>query len=210
MTTMAPVTTHDRRSSSRGGQKPGWIVIARHGQPDADRTVKLTANQYVDWWSAYDRTGLKAGETPPDCLLHYGNSADVVFASTLPRAIRTAEAAAPGKQIILDPIFVEAPLPPPQIPGLRTPELWGAWARASWWFGNHKGQESRQQAELRAEAAAATLISRALRGENVLLCAHGWFNRMMRPALRNQGWREIENKGDRYWSHRRYEYDKVK
>jgi hypothetical protein len=39
----------------------------------------------------------------------------------------------------------------------------------------------------------------------VLLCAHGWFNRMMRPVLRKQGWREIEDGGDAYWSYRRYE-----
>jgi|CXWL01.1.fsa_nt_gi broad specificity phosphatase PhoE len=204
MTTMAPLKTHDRRSAASAGTAPGWIVIARHGQPDADRTVRLTSRQYVDWWSAYDRTGLKAGEVPPECLLVHGREADVVFASTLPRAMRTAEAAAPGKDIITDPVFVEAPLPPPNIPGLRTPGLWGAWARVSWWFGNAAGLETRQQAELRAEAAVATLTARALRGENVMLCAHGWFNRMMRPVLRAQGWREVENKGDRYWSHRRY------
>lgn len=209
MTTMAPPETHDRRSASRAGPAsgliaPGSIVIARHGRPDCDRTVKLTWKQYIDWWSAYDRSGLAAGQTPPPELVAHGRAADVVFASTLPRAIRTAEAAAPGKAIVTDEVFVEAPLPPPPIPGLRTAGPWGAWARAAWWFGRAAGGETRQQAELRAQAAVATLTARALRGENVLLCAHGWFNRMMRPVLRAQGWREIENRGDTYWSHRTY------
>jgi broad specificity phosphatase PhoE len=78
-------------------------------------------------------------------------------------------------------------------------------ARIAWWFGRHDGMESRQEAEVRAEAAVATLTAQALRGQNVVLCAHGWFNRMMRPVLRRQGWREVEDKGDQYWSYRRYE-----
>jgi hypothetical protein len=28
---------------------------------------------------------------------------------------------------------------------------------------------------------------------------------MMRPILHAQGWREVENGGDSYWSYRRYE-----
>jgi broad specificity phosphatase PhoE len=201
MTTMAPAETLDRRSAARVGS----IVIARHGQPDADRTVPLTWRQYIDWWSAYDRTGLMAGETPPPELIEYAREADVIFASTIPRAIRTAEAVAQGKAIIQDPVFVEAPLPPPPIPGKRSPRTWGVWARISWWLGRHAGGESRGAAELRAQAAAATLTARALRGENVLLCAHGWFNRMMRPVLLAQGWRCVEDGGDTYWSFRRYE-----
>jgi broad specificity phosphatase PhoE len=205
MTIMAPTKTRDRRSAQRTGPASGFIVVARHGQPDADRTVKLTWRQYVDWWGAYDRTGLKAGETPPKKLLEYAQKADVVFSSTLPRAIHTAEAAAPGKVITPDPVFIEAPLPPPPLPGKHTPGAWGVWARCAWWLGRHDGQESRTEAEMRAEAATATLTARALRGENVLLCAHGWFNRMMRPILKRQGWREVEDGGDRYWSYRRYE-----
>lgn len=201
MTTMAPAETLDRRSAARVGS----IVIARHGEPDADRTVALTWRQYIDWWSAYDRTGLKPGDAPPPALIERARQADVIFSSTIPRAIKTAEAVAGGKPIIQDPVFVEAPLPPPPIPGRRSPRVWGVWSRISWWLGRHDGAESRRAAELRAEAAAATLTARALRGENVLLCAHGWFNRMMRPVLLSQGWRCVEDGGDLYWSFRRYE-----
>ena len=40
----------------------------------------------------------------------------------------------------------------------------------------------------------------------VLACAHGWFNRMMRPHLREAGWQCIRDGGDTYWSYRQYEY----
>lgn len=201
MTTMAPEETLDRRSVARVGS----IVIARHGQPDADRKVKITWREYIEWWEGYDRANLRAGQTPPVKLLEHGREADVIFASTLPRAIRTAEAVAQGKPVVTDPVFIEAPLPPPPMIGKRTPRAWGVYARIAWWFGRSAGGETRQEAEVRAEAAAATLTARALRGDNVLLAAHGWFNRMMRPVLLRQGWRCVEDGGDSYWSYRRYE-----
>ncbi len=200
-TTMAPEETLDRRPSAR----IGTIVIARHGQPHVDRSVMLDHQGYRAWWANYDLSGLHPDERPPEELLRLAESSDVIFASTLARAINTAEHLAGGRQIITDPVFVEAPLPPPPLWGKRRPGVWGVWARAAWWMGRHEAGESKADAQVRAEAAVATLTAQALRGQNVLLCAHGWFNRMMRPVLRRQGWREVENRGDTYWAHRRYE-----
>ena len=50
MTTMAPEETLDRRSAA----KIGSIVIARHGQPHADRSVRIDQRGYRDWWRGYD------------------------------------------------------------------------------------------------------------------------------------------------------------
>lgn len=200
-TTMAPNETLDRRSAARIGA----VVIARHGQPHADRNVRIDRRGYREWWKNYDLARLHPDEAPPDDLLRRARASDIIFASTLARAIHTAELLADGREIITDPVFVEAPLPPPPLWGRRRPGHWGVWARMAWWLGRHEGGESRQEAEVRAEAAVATLTAQALRGQNVLLCAHGWFNRMMRPVLKAQGWREVENKGDKYWSYRRYE-----
>lgn len=200
-TTMAPEETLDRRSAARIGS----IVIARHGQPHADRSVRIDQHGYREWWDNYDRAKLHPDEKPPDRLCALAAKADLIYASTLPRAIHTAQMVAGGRQVITDPVFIEAPLPPPPVWGRHRPGLWGVLARMAWWLGWHDGRESRQEAEIRAEAAVATLTSQALRGQSVLLCAHGWFNRMMRPVLRRQGWREVENRGDSYWSYRRYE-----
>jgi broad specificity phosphatase PhoE len=192
-------------TAKRTGSRPGVIVVARHGRPKGDRRVRIDWRGYIDWWAQYDRDGLSPGQTPPPALVELAAASHVVFASSLQRAIETAQAVAPGREIVIDPIFVEAPLPPPPIPGKRRAKDWGVWARAAWWLGRSAGQESRPEAERRAEAAVATLTARALRGENVLLCAHGWFNRMLRPILQAQGWRCVEDRGDKYWSHRRYE-----
>jgi broad specificity phosphatase PhoE len=201
MTTEAPGETLDRRPLS----KIGGIVTVRHGKPHVDRRVLLDHHGFREWWKTYDLAGLHPDERPPQKLLDLAQASDVIFASTLPRAVRTAEMLSGGREVITDPVFVEAPLPPPPLWGKRTPGFWGVWARAAWWMGRHEAGESRRQAEVRAEAAVATLTGQALRGRNVLVCAHGWFNRMMRPVLRAQGWREVENHGDAYWGYRRYE-----
>jgi broad specificity phosphatase PhoE len=200
-TTMAPDETLDRRSAAKIGQ----IVIARHGQPHADRKVRIDREGYRAWWKNYDLARLHPDEQPPEKLVEHARSSDIIFASTLPRAIHTAEMVADGREIITDPVFVEAPLPPPALIGKRSPRAWGIWSRASWMLGGHGETESHADAKVRAEAAVATLTAQALRGQNVLLCAHGWFNRMMRPILKRQGWREVEDGRDNYWSYRRYE-----
>jgi hypothetical protein len=188
--------------------RPGFIIIGRHGRPRGDRRTPIGWRAYKEWWAEYDRAGLSDGQVPPPGLLKAAAAADAIFSSTLPRSIETAVAIAGGKPIVTDAVFIEAPLPPPPIWGKRTPRHWGVLARIAWWLGRADGEESRGEAELRAHAAAATLTARALRGENVVLMAHGWFNRMMRTVLRQSGWRCVEDGGDAYWSFRRYEYRK--
>jgi broad specificity phosphatase PhoE len=132
--------------------------------------------------------------------------ADLVFASVRRRAVETAEAVVQGKHFIRDPMFVEAPLPPPAWPEFirLSPKLWGAIARAYWWFGRHDGQESRPEAEARARAAAKRLSAEADRGLNVVLLAHGYFNLMVGVELKRLGWRLVSGRGYRYWSTRRF------
>jgi broad specificity phosphatase PhoE len=183
---------------------PGWIVIARHGEPAMDRSVRLSCEEYVQWWRGYDEAGLKPGQSPPPQLLEEAANADTLMSSVLPRAMETADAVAGGRAVVRDPVFVEAAMPPPALPIRTGPRRWGVLARISWWFGFAGEHEPRAKAQARAEAAAATLVARAMRGENVLVCAHGWFNRMMRPVLLRWGWRCVYDGGDGYWSHRKY------
>lgn len=200
--TTAPEETLEKRAAAK---PPGAIIVARHGEPDCDRTVRIDWRDYIEWWDAYDRSGLAPNQAPSPALVAAAANADVFFASPLRRAVETAAAVSRDRQAIIDEVFVEAPLPPPPLWGRRTPRAWGVYARISWWLGRAAGRETRRAAEQRAEAAVATLTARALRGETVVLVAHGWFNRMMRPVLKRQGWREVEDHGDTYWSFRRYE-----
>ena len=206
---MSVATDHtlpETRRPAKGGR--GSIVLARHGKPALSREVKLTAQEYRDWWGLYEEGGILEGQTPPAGLLEMARNADVIFASTRRRAIETAEAVVGDKLFVRDHLFIEAPLPPPSLPGFirLNPRTWGFLARVAWWFfGHHEGQETRIQAEVRAGEVSERLIAAAEAGENVLVLAHGFFNTMIGRELKRRGWRCVQGRGYRYWSAKRFE-----
>ncbi|WP_374575762.1 histidine phosphatase family protein [Phenylobacterium sp.] len=188
--------------------RPGTIVLARHGEPAISRKVKLSADEYRRFWASYEQLGIRAGQTPPDDLASLAAAASALVASTRLRSIETAEAVACGRAFARDPLFVEAPLPPPHLPGwIRfSPAVWGFLARVWWWFfDHHEGGETRREAQARADQAAALLIDMTAQGDDVVVLAHGFFNYMVGRALSRRGWRLTSNRGYKYWSHRRYE-----
>ena len=188
--------------------RPGAVVLVRHGEPNISRKCRLTADEYRAWWGTYETKGLLAGQTAPECLLRTAASAGTIIASIRPRAIETAHAVCAGRAYAQDPMFIEAPLPPPRWPGwIRlSPRVWGFIARFWWWFfDHHEGQETRAQAERRAEAAARLLIEKSADGQDVLVFAHGFFNGMVGESLKRMGWRCTEDQGFKYWRARRFE-----
>lgn len=201
---MADVTTADQASPS---VRPGVITLARHGEPALSRKVSLNAPEYGAWWARYEEGGLKDGQVPPDGLVALARDADVIIASTRRRSIETARAVAGDRAFATDPLFIEAPLPPPPWPlWLRmSPKGLGFFARFWWWFfDNHGGQETRQAAEARAGQAADLLIELADSGQDVLVLAHGFFNWMIGEALRKRGLTKLLDQGHRYWSIKRF------
>ena len=195
-------------NSGPGKTRPGAIVLARHGEPVLSRKVRLNAREYRDFWARYEVLGLLPGQSPPKTLVAFAERCGVLVASTRPRSIESADKLARGRAFTREALLVEAPLPPPDWPGwirLR-PSLWGFIARVWWWyFNHHEGQETRGQAEARADAAAAMLERLASQGSDVVVLAHGFFNFMIGRTLKRRGWRLAHSEGWKYWSMRRFE-----
>ncbi|WP_374653728.1 histidine phosphatase family protein [Phenylobacterium sp.] len=188
--------------------RPGAIVLARHGEPDIHRKVMLNAHGYRDYWSRYEQLGIRPGQKPPLALVEQTARAGVIISSVRNRSIESALALAAGREFARNALFVEAPLPPPHWPSFvrMSPKVWGFIARFWWWFFNHhEGQETRREAEARAEQAADMIVEYAGQGHDVVVLAHGFFNFMVGRALRRRGWRLTANQGWKYWSTRRYE-----
>ena len=199
-------------SGMSGARRPGSVILARHGEPALSRKVRLNADGYRDWWARYEEGGLKEGQTVPEPLAATARQAGAIIASTRLRSVQTARAVAGDRGFVPDALFIEAPLPPPPLPGWLklSPRLWGFVSRVSWWFfDHHLDQESRAQAQARADEAALRLIERAEDGQDVLVLAHGFFNTMVGRSLRRHGWRLTSDEGWRYWSARRYESSRV-
>lgn len=209
---MADETIHVADQHSKGSartktDRPGPIIISRHGKPALDRSAgpKLTWSEYKNWWARYEEGSLAEGQAAPERLKAAVRDSAVVLSSTRPRAFETAQLAAPWATIEQSDLFIEANLPPPTWNGVRfLPKTWNILARAAWMQGHKLDGEGVKEAELRAEAAAAYLVERAQEGQ-VYLAAHGWFNRMLRPNLKKLGWRCRRDGGDSYWSYRVYE-----
>lgn len=186
----------------------GRIITARHGRPDLSRDLRISGKDYGDWWARYDASGLHPDERPPESLVALAKGAQTVLSSTLPRAIETASKATVGaREIPADPIFVEAPLPPPPVPFLKLrPGTWGVISRTFWFLGYSPGGiESHLEAWARVRKIATRLGDHAQHGD-VLLCAHGYLNWMIDRHLLKAGWvRTDRDGGNHYWSWRIYE-----
>jgi len=200
--------------------RPGAVILARHGQPALSRKVRLSADQYREWWADYEMGGLAEGQSPPEALRMVADRAGFIIASTRLRSVETARAISCGRAFAEDPIFIEAPLPPPHWPSWlkMSPQFWGFVSRFWWWwFDHHDSQESRAEAEARAEEAARQLVQLAAGGQDVLVVAHGFFNTMVGRALGRQGWRctagsdlaALLDGGFKYWASRRFESTRV-
>jgi hypothetical protein len=204
LTAQGPAAT-PRAGSAKAS---GAIVLARHGEPILSRKVRLNAQGYREFWASYEVLGLLPGQSPPKMLMVFVERCGALVASTRLRSIESAEKLAQGRAFAREALLVEAPLPPPDWPGwIRLPPaIWGVIARFWWWFFNHhEGQETRGEAEARADEAAVMLERLAAQGEDVVVLAHGFFNFMIGRALKRRGWRLAHSEGWKYWSMRRFE-----
>lgn len=188
--------------------RPGAIILARHGEPALSRKVMLSAREYSAFWAKYEIGGIVPENGPPDRLRKFVAECGALVSSTRLRAIQSARTMVGDREFPHHEILIEAPLPPPRFPDWvkLSPRIWGFIARFWWWFFNHHaGQETRAQAEARADQAADLIVDLAEQGQEVVVLAHGFFNFMVGRSLRKRGWRLTANQGWKYWSTRRFE-----
>jgi len=182
------------------------IILARHGEPALSRKTRMNWRGYKYWWGLYDEGGLVVGQDAPQVIKDLARRADIVASSPLRRAVETASLAKGAPPDKLEPLLVEAGLPPPNLGYIRLkPPTWGLISRITWILGFSGEAESRAKAQIRATQAADALSDMALNGTMVFVAGHGWFNRMIRPHLKKRGFICIEDHGDLHWSYRRYE-----
>jgi broad specificity phosphatase PhoE len=184
------------------------IIVVRHGRPALDREAgpRLDWRAYRDWWASYEAGSLASGQAPPQRLLNEIAEDAIILSSERPRARETAAMLAQGRLVTPDPVFNEAPLPPPHLPGAvrYLPKTWNKLARLVWMFGHSDGDEPIAETRVRVARAAGRLIDLADSGRDVVVAAHGWFNWMLKPELVRAGWTCIHDGGDAYWSYRIY------
>jgi broad specificity phosphatase PhoE len=177
------------------------IVLVRHGKPAIEAAPRTSHYGFRDYIDAYEAAGLDPQSAPPEELQDLVKELSAVFTSSKPRAHESARALAPNAELIVDPLFVEAPLASPRIPLLHmTVPKWAVMARILWHAGYHPEIENYRRAKRRAAEAANILIQRARQEGATALVAHGYFNAMIGRELRQRGLRRTGSHRVRFWN----------
>jgi broad specificity phosphatase PhoE len=177
------------------------VILIRHGRPALPTAPRTSYRGFRDYIDAYEEAGLDPQDAPPEELQDLVAELAAVFTSDAKRAHDSAKALAPNAELLVDPLFLEAPLASPRIPMLRmrVPK-WAVVARVLWHAGHHPEIEDYRKAKHRASEAAAILAARAGTDGAAALVAHGYFNFLIGRQLRRRGFRKSGSHRARFWN----------
>ena len=185
------------------------IILIRHGQPAIALRPRAGHREFHHYMDAYEAAGLDPASLPPREITDLVRELRHVFTSGRPRAHESARLLAPHAELIVDPLFAEAPLPSLRIPFLRmTVVKWAVVARLLWHVGQAGDIENYPSARARAAKAADILTDHVMDGGGVALVAHGYFNAMIGRQLRRRGWSRSGSHQVRYWNTVIYDWKK--
>ena len=177
------------------------IILVRHGRPAIALSPRTGHRGFADYIDAYEAAGLEPGSLPPEELQDLVKELGAVFTSAQPRAHQSAKALAPHAELIVDPLFAEAPLASPRLPFLHMEvPKWAVMSRILWHAGFHPKIENPRQARARAGRAADILIARARETGLSAVVAHGYFNWMIGRQLLKRGFQRTGIHQARYWN----------
>ena len=175
------------------------IFIIRHGEPAMNKKGWKNRKEAIRYTEMYDSVGVYDFEQKPICLRE--NDVNVVYTSTLPRAINTAEKTF-NKEMPMesDSLFNEFERKVIQFPNVKLPrQFWSVTTRIVWMMGfNKKGIESFSQAKERAREAAFFLKDKSEVNGKVLLFSHGFLNKYINRYLKREGYKSVDLNGQKY------------
>lgn len=183
------------------------ITLVRHGPSSVPSSERIRASAFRQFIEAEDSAGIAPTPGPPPSLRAAAAAAGVVVSSNLRRAIESARALVPARDIVMDAIFREASVPTDLWGPVRLrPEHWGVVARILWYLGWSGGGESFAEARERAGVGAARLAELAYAHGSVMLVAHGIIDLFLARQLRRHGWSGPRFPGFANWASTRYSY----
>src|SRR5262249_39416669 len=153
---------HTARRGAASAGAANRIILIRHGRPAIPVSPRASHGEFRKYIDDYEEAGLEPADAPPEELQDLVGELEAIFTSGKKRAQESAKVLAPHAELVVDPLFVEAPLPSPRIPLLkmRVPK-WAVVSRLLWYAGYHPEIENYRRAKRRAVQAADILTRRA-------------------------------------------------
>lgn len=183
-------------------QTEGRVALVRHARSSHVHAGWIDAAGFRAWRETYEAAGIRDDERVPAPLEQLAARADLVLSSDAPRSIASARLLAPGREIVVSPLFRELDLEGPALGGIRLPLR--AWAVAV--GGRTLLRTLRRQYPSAAEAAriddaAAWLEELAAQHPLIVAVTHAMFRRRLSTRLLQAGWQaEPGRRSLRPWS----------
>ena len=172
---------------SRSDWTERQLLLVRHGC-----SAHVHDGSWIDAAGArsferdYDAAPIREHECPPVDLVRRAQTADVILASDLSRAITSARALAPHLTPGVSPLLRELRFDLPAW-GPRLPlDVWDALHHTMWTIRLLGGREYADTA--RAREAANWIESRAAGAAVTIAITHGGFRRLLAVQLKRTGW----------------------
>ena len=163
------------------------ILLVRHGVSahvhDGSWVNAESARHFIE---RYDAAGIMQ-DAPPTSVVEAAANAEVLAASTLPRAIESVQRLAPTRQPLLTPLLREISFESPNWWPIRLPiPVWDGIDHVVW---GYRIMRRLPTPELqRAREAADWLLSHVGNGSTLLAVTHGGFRRFLTAALIDRAW----------------------
>jgi broad specificity phosphatase PhoE len=166
------------------------VVLIRHGLSALAQVPGFIDRlEILAWQEEMDAVGIASDAHPPEALLKLGATFDHVIASTMPRAIESAERLFPGRDVEISPLFREAPPEFPTWLPLRWPlGFWKFATGSQWIYRIARGTDTSPEDRGRVSAAAQLLRERARERTRIAVISHGVFRRLLGLQLERDGW----------------------
>jgi broad specificity phosphatase PhoE len=176
------------------------IHLVRHGvSAHVHDGSWVNADRARRFMEKYDAAGIRDDPPPPEAMAAAA-TADVLAASTLPRAIESVRRLAPDRNADLTPLLREINFESPNWLPVRLPI--STWDAIDYALTGYRIRMRRPTPDLaRAREAAEWLLARVTANSTLLAVTHGGFRRFLWASLVDRGWTpEFTRKHYHNWS----------
>lgn len=174
----------------------------RHGKPDIEKNICLSAKNFGAWVEQYNLAGLNVNDLPSRDAVELAAASGFVVCSDLPRSLESARVLGRRRIDLSSSLFREFDMPSStwRFPVLPL-SVWLVFFRCLWMFGYSPSVEPFKTAQARARQCATQLVNLASIHGTVLFVGHGSLNWFLAKHLREMGWLSPENPSKKYWGY---------
>ena len=168
--------------------------------PQIDKDRRLSAAEFGQWVSAYNKAGINVGCMPPQDAMEQAKKCAFVMCSNLPRSSESAKVLGLENIDACESMFREMEMPYALWCSLRlSPGTWSALFRLMWGVGYSANGESFREARERARRCSERLTELSFEHGKVLFVGHGLLNWFVSRYLKSMGWEGPQKAPRRYW-----------